>query len=98
MNWIRLHVPFDRVGDRLGQRRLAGAGDVVDEQVPLAEQAHQGEGDLVVLALDDLFDVLEQGVEPVAEPLGLLVGCGLHVVSLAVRVDGQLPKVRCSLS
>ena len=82
MNWIRLHVPLTEWAIALASDVLPVPGDVVDEQVALAEQAHQGEGDLVALALDDLFDVVEQGVEPVAEPLGLLVGCGLHGASL----------------
>ena len=70
--------PLHRVRDRLGQRRLAGAGHVVEQEVTLGEQAHQRERDLVALALDDLLDVVEEGVEPVAEPLRLLVGGGGH--------------------
>ncbi len=65
---------LDGMGDRLGQRRLARAGHIVEEQVALAEHAHERQGDLVALALDHLLDVVEQGVEPMAEPLGLLVG------------------------
>ena len=42
----------DRAGDRLGQRRLADAGDVLDEEVALGEQAHEREVDLLALALD----------------------------------------------
>ena len=33
----------DRAGDRLGERRLADAGHVLDEQVALGEQAHERE-------------------------------------------------------
>ena len=45
-----LHAPpraVHRVGDRLGQRRLAGAGHVLEEQVALGEEAHERRRDLV---------------------------------------------------
>ena len=37
-------VAADRPGDDLGERRLADAGNVLDEQVPGGEQAAQGKG------------------------------------------------------
>ena len=46
-------------GDRLGEDRLAGPGHVLDEEVAAAQQGHQGEADLVVLADDDALDVGE---------------------------------------
>ena len=57
----------DRRRDRLGQRRLAHAGDVLDEEVTLGEEAHEREVHLLPLALDDAFDVAEQGGEQAAE-------------------------------
>ena len=63
VNWMRCHVPADRAGDRLRQRRLADAGDVLDEEVALGEQAHEREVDRLALALDHALDVVEQGVE-----------------------------------
>ena len=39
------HGTVDRLGDRLGQRRLSHARNVVDEQVALGQQAHQGRPD-----------------------------------------------------
>jgi len=52
----------DRVGDRLRQAGLAGARDVVEEQMSLGEQAAQGEADLFTLAADHLIDVVDQCV------------------------------------
>ena len=57
----------DRAGDRLGQRRLADAGDVLDEEVALGEQAHEREVHLLALALDHALDVGEQRGEQAAE-------------------------------
>ena len=63
MNWMRCQVPPIERGDRLGQRRLADAGDVLDEEVALGEQADEREVHLVALALDDALDVGEERVE-----------------------------------
>ena len=57
----------DRPGDRLRQRRLADARDVLDEEVPLGEHAHEREVDGVALALDHSFDIGEQRLEQPAE-------------------------------
>ena len=57
----------DRAGDRLGQRGLADARDVLDEEVPLGQHAHEGEVDGVALALDHSFDIGEQRLEQPAE-------------------------------
>ncbi len=46
-------------GDRLGEDRLAGPRDVLDQEVAAAQQRDQGEADLVVLADDDALDVGE---------------------------------------
>ena len=67
VNWMRLPGAADRAGDRLGQRGLAHAGDVLDEEVALGEEAHEREVDLLALALDDPLDVVEQGGEQAAE-------------------------------
>ena len=50
----------DRVGDRLCEARLAGAGDVIEEQMTLGQQTAQGETDLVAFAANHLIDVDEQ--------------------------------------
>ena len=57
MNCIAAHRAVDRAGQRLGELRLADAGDVLDEQVTLGEQHGQAEPDRVALALDHLLDV-----------------------------------------
>ena len=41
------------------EQRLADAGNVLDQQVPVGEQAGDGEADLVLLAKDDLADFLD---------------------------------------
>ena len=46
-------------GDGLGEDRLAGPGDVLDQQMAAAQQRDQGEADLMVLADDDAFDIGE---------------------------------------
>ena len=43
-------------------------------------EAHQRRRDLVAFAADDELDVVEHGVEPVAEPLGVLIGNCVHAV------------------
>ena len=67
MNWMRCQVPPIDARDRLGQRRLADAGDVLDEEVALGEEAHEREVHLLPLALDHALDVAEQGGEQAAE-------------------------------
>ena len=57
MNWMRRKVQSRLRGERSRQHRLAGAGHVLDEQVPLAQQGHERQPDLAVLAHDDALDV-----------------------------------------
>jgi hypothetical protein len=52
-----LHRPVDRLRDRLGQRRLAHPGHVVDEQVALGQHADQRRLHHVRLAAEERFDV-----------------------------------------
>ena len=47
----------EAAGERLGQDGLAGAGDVLDQQVALAQQRDERQADLVMLADDDALDV-----------------------------------------
>ena len=49
----------DRRGEGLGQAGLADAGHVLDEEVPLGDQAEQRELDDLGLALDHLLDVAD---------------------------------------
>ncbi len=57
VNWMRRKRAGEAAGQRAGQHRLAGARDVLDEQVALAEQGHQGQPHLAVLADDDALDI-----------------------------------------
>ena len=45
-----------------GQQRLAHAGHVLDQDVPLGEQGDDGEPDDVGLAQDDQADILHQAI------------------------------------
>ena len=48
--------------DGLGQDGLAGAGDVLDEEVAATEERHEREPDLAMLADDDSLDIREDAV------------------------------------
>ena len=50
------HRAVDRPRERLGEHRLADAGDVLDQQVALGEHHRDGQPDDVALALDDALD------------------------------------------
>ena len=81
----------DRARDRLRQHRLADAGHVLDQQVPLGDQAHEREPHLAVLALDDPFDVVRRSVRRTDEnasqsPVVLL---RLHAPSVLAGPDGH---------
>ncbi len=56
VNWMRRTEQSSGPGERLGQHRLADAGDVLDEQVTLGEQDGQRQADDLGLALDDGLD------------------------------------------
>ena len=68
MNWIRRNDAAEALGDRLGEDRLAGARDVLDEQVAAAQQRDEGEPHLVVLADDHALDVREDAVPGLLDP------------------------------
>jgi len=71
----------ETAGDRLGQDRLAGAGHVLDQQVPAAQEGDQREADLVMLADDDALDVGEDLVArllDVAHRTPVVCGCLRH--------------------
>ena len=57
----------DRLGDGLGERRLADAGHVLDQEVTLGEQTHEREVDRAPLALEHQFDLAGERVERVLE-------------------------------
>src|SRR5438445_12273347 len=56
-------------GERLGEDRLAGAGNVLDEDVAATDQGDERELDLVVLAEDDPLDVLDDASDQRVEGL-----------------------------
>src|SRR5207245_10614304 len=59
----------ERPGERLGEDRLAGAGNVLDEDVAATDQGDERELDLVVLAEDDPLDVLDDARDSRSEGL-----------------------------
>ena len=67
VNWMRAWVP-SMVLARPGQHRLARAGEVLEQQVALGDQAGQRQPDDVALAEHRLGDVVGDQVEGVAEP------------------------------
>ena len=67
MNWMRCHVIDSDVGERAGERRLAGAGHVLEQQVALGEQAHHRVVDHLGLALDDVTHVGAQACDVVRD-------------------------------
>ncbi len=71
MNWMRWQLSSSERGKRLGQRGLAHARDVLDQQVTLGEEADQGQPDGSLLALDGLLDVGDDGLEAVGEEADL---------------------------
>ena len=80
VNWMRLKLAADGAGERLGQHRLADAGDVVDEDVALAQQRDERHLDDVVSPDDDAADVLADaggGVTDLGNGGGMWSGTGL---------------------
>ena len=57
MHWIRENSPPQRAGDGAGERRLADAGPVLDQQVPLGKQGDQQVGEHGVVHLDRTLHV-----------------------------------------
>jgi hypothetical protein len=58
------------------EHRLGGAGDVLEEHVPVADQRGQDELDLLALPVDDGLDVVE---EPRRDLAGALDARSLHL-------------------
>ena len=51
-----------RRGDTAREGRLADTGHVLEEEVPLGEEAGDGQGDSLTLALDKARDVVDDGL------------------------------------
>ena len=56
-------LKVERAGQRLGQAGLADARHVLEQQVPLGGQAHQGQPGRVLFALEDLGHVVDDRFE-----------------------------------
>ena len=71
----------DRTRDRLGERGLADAGNVFDQQVTFGEQADEREVNGAALPAQHAFELCRQRVEQILERL-LRSGGGLHQIDL----------------
>ena len=67
VNWMRLLVPCDALGHRARERRLARAGEVLEQQVALAEQRGEAQADDEGLAEQHLLDVGDETSERLVE-------------------------------
>ena len=88
VNWMRPNDAVDRRGERLGQAGLADAGHVLDEEVPLGDEAEQHELDHLGLALDHLLDV--------GDDVGVVVGEGRAAGS--GLLPGEPPRIRVGVT
>ena len=61
----------DRARDRLGQDRLADAGDILDQDVTAAKQGDEHEEHLVPLADDDSLDVIADQARDTLDSAGI---------------------------
>ena len=50
---------MDRAGERLRERRLADAGEVLDDQMPLREEAEERELERLLGGVDDAPEIRE---------------------------------------
>ena len=67
----------DDVGDRADEHRLAEAGDALEQDVAVGEQAGDRLADQGRLADDDAPDLAFDGLRTFGERLGREAGCGL---------------------
>ena len=89
VNCTRLNFRSNAVGDGAHQQRLAEAGDALQEHVAAGDQGGQRALDDVVLADDDLADLVAEPAEVRAEGVELLFDrCGAHAVRPEVSCGG----------
>ncbi len=84
VNWMRVHCGVDAGRDGTGEGGLTHARDVLEEQVALAEQADQGQLDVLPLAADDALDVARERAEQPREPSGECVRVGAPYTSTVI--------------
>ena len=96
MNWTREYLRPSTGGERLRERRLADAGDVLDQQVAARDQAGERQLDRVVLADDDARELALDGLDALGERDGLGGGTDGHgrVREAEVRHSGPAPPGR----
>ena len=63
VNWIREKGDVERAGERLREHRLADAGEVLDDHVPLGDQAEDAEPERVGRRVDDPGEVRGEPLE-----------------------------------
>ena len=63
VNWMRWNCSPSERRERVGERGLADAGHVFDQQVAARQQAGEREPDLALLAEDDGADLAQNAIE-----------------------------------
>ena len=90
VNWMRRKVQPRLLAMRLGEHGLAGAGHVLDQQVALAQQRHEREAHLGVLADDDPLDVGDDLIGRLRDGHWHGPSCLVDVCSSALRRLGPV--------
>ena len=78
VNWMRLNSPPIDVGERLDGHRLGEAGHAFDEQVAARQQRDDQPLEQVVLADDDLLDLVEHALHRRGAVAVLVRGVVVH--------------------
>ena len=71
VNWIREKRRVERAGERLDEHRLADPGKVLDDQVPLADEAEDDHPQGLLLRVDDARDVRDEPVDGLRRRVGV---------------------------
>ena len=86
-----LEVAADRLGERLDGHRLGQAGHALDEQVAAGQEGDDHPLEQVVLADDDLLDLVQQALHRHAWRVALASRSDWHPVSFLVVSTGGRP-------
>ncbi len=71
VNWIREKRGVERAGERLDEHRLPDAGKVLDDQVPLADEAEHDHPQGLLLGMHDARDVRDEPVDGLRRGVGV---------------------------
>ncbi len=99
MNWMRENLAWIGLRDGLDGQRLGEAGHAFEQDVPAREQADEDALDHVLLADDDLADLVEDRVHEGALALDQVVDdtdVVVHSLAPRRRFVGRARTVPCS--